>query len=513
MAASGSQLPKFTNSEESEEQLCKRAEKAERRKEKKRKKQQKADRHAGKGVQVDLCNHCKDIQMNVQTTTSKPAELAKKLLTARLSTVPVLCTQSNTISPAMRVTSRGSHENVSSPMHIASLLQSSSPQEQSDNLPIVIITLHLENKGHCNLMPYCVVVTPLVAGGVNHLKGWITVMIQPHMTIGPPQHNPHHVTHTNVGCLQPTIQSPPSTPTPKQRAQIILTPKRQQSSSAGSLASPTKKLRLVESPRKQAKKSSTKKKQLRAKDIDSNTICMRKLIQSHGAQVRGEVKTVAHSLMKTSYKFKSGSTPKIKRYFFILICCAEYDIYEPIIQDIKECKMLYKNEIISDIISGALFKNENASGNVHSTLFKKTLIPAIALVLAVVECSINEWNSGTHTQIKFTQTTYEAIYHAHCNDIEALRKATNIKIVDRIWSRIYHNGMSIMAESKPVGVESRISPHALGLAAQQYEDSATESNNSQVDEDDFSSLSDDSDDLESGGSASENSQPHFKSFG
>jgi len=53
------------------------------------------------------------------------------------------------------------------------------------------------------------------------------------------------------------------------------------------------------------------------------------------------------------------------------------------------------------------FNNRTDEGIIYSDLFDPMPVPAIALIITAVECSIDEWATGTNVDVAFRETNQD----------------------------------------------------------------------------------------------------------
>ncbi|KAF5377949.1 hypothetical protein D9615_006757 [Tricholomella constricta] len=70
-------------------------------------------------------------------------------------------------------------------------------------------------------------------------------------------------------------------------------------------------------------------------------------------------------------------------------------IYKVLTEDSR--KGIYQHPIIQMGVSKLWFNNKRDEGVIYSDMFDPMPVPAIALILTTIECSIDEWTTGTKT--------------------------------------------------------------------------------------------------------------------
>ncbi|KIM66112.1 hypothetical protein SCLCIDRAFT_71152, partial [Scleroderma citrinum Foug A] len=147
-----------------------------------------------------------------------------------------------------------------------------------------------------------------------------------------------------------------------------------------------------------------------------------KLITNCGLQVHGKLKVKLCPLMEVMFSFHSSQTKSAIKKNHVL---AE-ELKESANFAFKVCFSPHhgflKAPIIQKVINTMWFTNENDEGIKHHSWFKPFLLPALALVLTVIECCIDEWTTGTHMDIPFTVHDYRVGYESHLKCLQDFDK-------------------------------------------------------------------------------------------
>ncbi|KAI6096639.1 hypothetical protein F5141DRAFT_1011899 [Pisolithus sp. B1] len=97
-----------------------------------------------------------------------------------------------------------------------------------------------------------------------------------------------------------------------------------------------------------------------------------------------------------------------------------------------------KVPLIQKIINMMWFVNKHDDGVVFHNHFKPFPYPALALVLTVIKCCIDEWMMGMQTDIPFTIQEYHAAYESHLKCLQAFEDATKTyNVLLGICSKLY----------------------------------------------------------------------------
>jgi len=86
----------------------------------------------------------------------------------------------------------------------------------------------------------------------------------------------------------------------------------------------------------------------------------------------------------------------------------------------EEHTLPYRHRVIQQAINVIWFNDRSSDGVVFSNVFNPMPYEAIALVLALIECCIDEWSSGSWTRIPFTYENYHEVYSHHLSAMKSL---------------------------------------------------------------------------------------------
>jgi len=77
----------------------------------------------------------------------------------------------------------------------------------------------------------------------------------------------------------------------------------------------------------------------------------------------------------------------------------------------------YRHPIVQKAINITWFEHKDADGVIFHEYFSTMPIPAIALVLMVIECCIDEWSQGIRRQSSWSQEHFYNAYRSHINSL------------------------------------------------------------------------------------------------
>ncbi|KAI0274569.1 hypothetical protein BGY98DRAFT_935757 [Russula aff. rugulosa BPL654] len=125
-----------------------------------------------------------------------------------------------------------------------------------------------------------------------------------------------------------------------------------------------------------------------------------------GPQFRAAVKGKIAPLVERHYGFETSKAPKSLTHNIELARALKTD--GAFSKGDEENELPYHHRIIQQAINVVCFSN----------LFNPMPYEAIALVLAVIECCIDEWSNGPWITIPFAYENYKDVY---CNHLEVLK--------------------------------------------------------------------------------------------
>ncbi|GLB39847.1 hypothetical protein LshimejAT787_0705000 [Lyophyllum shimeji] len=201
-----------------------------------------------------------------------------------------------------------------------------------------------------------------------------------------------------------------------------------------------------------------------------------KVIANRGSHLRGELKTKARPLVEAFFGFESGQNRKIiakNRERAEWLKEHSRFVYKNADDDIARCTGLYQNKLIQKVVNAMWFQDKQDEGVLFVDDFRPFPIPALALVLSVIECCLDEWMTGIRTSIDFSSKLYGDIYAGHQLHIEEFKDyATKNKARDLLESILtkLHNRGRFNAGAQPISALDlpKISQTAFAAAVQQY---------------------------------------------
>ncbi|KAJ7059964.1 hypothetical protein C8F01DRAFT_1254071 [Mycena amicta] len=198
-------------------------------------------------------------------------------------------------------------------------------------------------------------------------------------------------------------------------------------------------------------------------------IYISKLLMNRFAHTRGEMKTKARHIVSAG--FKSGSNKKT-----LLENRARAELLKEGINiayaDPVNQTGLYKAADIQPLTNAFWFSNRRDEGPSHPEVFKPLPLRALALVLTVMDNCVDEWITGTHTDVPFTANEYRSVYQSHVKSLQAFQMhGAKHQILEKILMKLhnngrFHSGAQPLESSVP---QSALTTDAMDAALAEYE--------------------------------------------
>ncbi|KAI0285686.1 hypothetical protein BC826DRAFT_960019 [Russula brevipes] len=133
----------------------------------------------------------------------------------------------------------------------------------------------------------------------------------------------------------------------------------------------------------------------------------------------------------------------------------------------------YRHPIIQRAINALWFQNTDSDGIIFYEYFAPIPIQAIALVLTVIECCIDEWVDGTWKNSCWNDERYKTVYRSHVESLTDLRdynSPQSLDLLEQMQRELLQNARAHAgAPPDPVtGSGSlRLRPRAINAALQE----------------------------------------------
>jgi len=186
-----------------------------------------------------------------------------------------------------------------------------------------------------------------------------------------------------------------------------------------------------------------------------------------------EMKTNIKHAVDTSYEFDTSRAPEsIGRnasHAQALLDNAAF-IYQDFNSG-KRPRYPYRHSIIQKSVNNTWFRNKHDIGIVFHEYFKPIPFEAIALVLTVIECRIDEWSTGTCKESGWKEEDCENNYLSHLNSLRDLDTHGTHREGRDLLLKIQHDLLRVArihagASPDPTTGAGKLSINALDAALQ-----------------------------------------------
>ncbi|KAJ7058404.1 hypothetical protein C8F01DRAFT_1303941 [Mycena amicta] len=146
-----------------------------------------------------------------------------------------------------------------------------------------------------------------------------------------------------------------------------------------------------------------------------------KLVAGRISHLRGEGKTKIAPIVEATW-FETGLNAKIvsrnRKMAQTLKENSGFAYLDP-----ENRKGLYKNPVLQKAVNTLWFANRRDEGPSFPELYKPLPIPALALILTLIENCVDEWLTGIKTPTPFTANEYRTVYESHIMSLSVRPKA------------------------------------------------------------------------------------------
>ncbi|KAI6028230.1 hypothetical protein EDC04DRAFT_2572981 [Pisolithus marmoratus] len=161
----------------------------------------------------------------------------------------------------------------------------------------------------------------------------------------------------------------------------------------------------------------------------------------------GQLKTKLHPLVKAMFGFHSSQSKNVIKKNQALVEGLKEGTnfaFKHMSADEDGQWGFLKAPLIQKIINTMWFANKHDDGVVFHDYFKPFPLLALALVLVAIECCIDEWVTGTQTDIPFTIQEYHGAYKSHLKCLHVFKDATKqYNALPGICARLYEVGWCV----------------------------------------------------------------------
>ncbi|KAH7917552.1 hypothetical protein BV22DRAFT_991734, partial [Leucogyrophana mollusca] len=100
-----------------------------------------------------------------------------------------------------------------------------------------------------------------------------------------------------------------------------------------------------------------------------------------------------------------------------------------------------RHKIIQTAINLVCFRNKRDLGVVYNEYFNPFPVTGLAFILTAIECCIDEWASGTRTEVSFTEEEYKEVYEKHLANLLKFDERTRARgVLPATLQRLHDNG-------------------------------------------------------------------------
>ncbi|KAH9077843.1 hypothetical protein EDB83DRAFT_1524545 [Lactarius deliciosus] len=85
--------------------------------------------------------------------------------------------------------------------------------------------------------------------------------------------------------------------------------------------------------------------------------------------------------------------------------------------EIDHVRLPYRHLVIQAAFDVTWFRNSAGDGVVYHEQFSPVPVPAIAFVLTVIECCIDEWAGGLHQETGWDKERFKTVYRSHISSL------------------------------------------------------------------------------------------------
>ncbi|KAG1806059.1 hypothetical protein EV424DRAFT_1516950 [Suillus variegatus] len=196
-----------------------------------------------------------------------------------------------------------------------------------------------------------------------------------------------------------------------------------------------------------------------------------KMILKRTSHVRGELKTKMRSLTGSFFGFRANDSREvIRRNRDRAESLKEGSLFA--YKDWESKQGIYKTDLLQMGVNHMWFANRNDEGIVYHQYFNPLPVETMALLLASIECCIDEWGTGIKEDVKFSAANYASVYNTHLDSLQRFEEHTApYKLLEKIRVNLhdaarFHAGVDFLLASS---TGSRVTEEAFDDALLEYE--------------------------------------------
>ncbi|EIW84143.1 hypothetical protein CONPUDRAFT_151187 [Coniophora puteana RWD-64-598 SS2] len=165
------------------------------------------------------------------------------------------------------------------------------------------------------------------------------------------------------------------------------------------------------------------------------------LISQNVGHLRGEIKTKARHIVALVFKFESSPGPEGRERNRELASQLKEET-SWIYRDWVSRRFIYSSPAIQMLINEVFFQGRNDDSIQRADFYKPFPKVALALIMAAIDCAIDEWHTGKRTTVHFTEPAYCPIYETFLNDLNRFeQEGMQYNIMEKLQCRIYRDGL------------------------------------------------------------------------
>ncbi|KAI1783795.1 hypothetical protein LXA43DRAFT_902836 [Ganoderma leucocontextum] len=173
------------------------------------------------------------------------------------------------------------------------------------------------------------------------------------------------------------------------------------------------------------------------------------------------MKTAARSLVETVYRFRASGQTDIQLrnrekaaalrksdmfVYAVRLRVFSNSAYVLIVpwrrgKTVDDHEGLYQADVIQQMVNRIYFKSKKDDGIILREKYSPFPVVVFALILAAVECAIDEWTDGSFTKVPFTEEKYSPIYRHHLRELRQYEVASDdLQVVTQLCQWMYEDG-------------------------------------------------------------------------
>ncbi|EIW85981.1 hypothetical protein CONPUDRAFT_86174 [Coniophora puteana RWD-64-598 SS2] len=199
------------------------------------------------------------------------------------------------------------------------------------------------------------------------------------------------------------------------------------------------------------------------------TPAVRKLITDRTSHLRGELKTKARPLVETTFGFEVSDDADVQAANRKLVEDLKRDtafVYRVRGETAEEHRGMFLAKIIQQLINAVFYKGKKAMAVRWEEFFETFPGPGFALVLSAIECSIDEWSTGSFEKVAFSEANYRDVFETHLKNLDDFAGHGNgaDRVLEKFMQRVHRIGSSHARVAAPSRAPQPMKPAAFDTA-------------------------------------------------